>query len=151
MSVSRDSNQVYNAIFNHSKGGTNTDAVLLRGYVDKSSDGEIDDLAVMAAVKSPTTRNISDGIFKAIGTLLEKHTVPKEAITSINIGTTHFVNAIIQADASKLEQVAVIRLCGPFCRTPAPFVDFPSRLRNIVEGYSAYASGGTEGNNYHSS
>lgn len=96
-------------------------------------------------MKSPTTSDVSTGIYTAIQNLLEKSAVSRDTIASINIGTTHFVNAVIQADASKLERVAVIRLCGPFCRTPAPFVDFPPQLRDIMEGYCAYASGGIEG------
>lgn len=62
----------------------------------------------------------------------------------MNIGTTHFINAVVQADPSKLSRVAVLRLCGPFCREVPPFAEFPSRLRATVAGYSAYLDGGLE-------
>lgn len=40
--------------------------------------------------------------------------------------------------------VAVLRLCGPYAREVPPFAGFPARLRAIVEGYTAYLSGGVE-------
>jgi hypothetical protein len=60
------------------------------------------------------------------------------------IGTTSFVNSLIERDVTKLERVAVIRLCGVFTRLFAPFVSFPYELRRILEGPSFYAEGGLQ-------
>jgi hypothetical protein len=70
--------------------------------------------------------------------------VPRSNILSVNIGTTHFINAVVQADESKLSRVAVLRLCGPFCREVPPFAGFPQLLRDVVEGYVGYLEGGLE-------
>jgi len=76
--------------------------------------------------------------------VLETADAPPSDVLSINIGTTHFINAVVQADAEKLCPVAVLRLCGPFCREVPPFADFPRQLRAVVEGYTGYLSGGLE-------
>lgn len=75
---------------------------------------------------------------------MDKSGIDRSDIVSVNIGTTHFINAIIQSDGSKLARVAVLRLCGPFCREVPPFADFPPELREVVEGPVGYVSGGLE-------
>jgi hypothetical protein len=40
--------------------------------------------------------------------------------------------------------VAVLRLCGPFCREVPPLADFPAELRAVVEGPVGYLDGGRE-------
>lgn len=62
------------------------------------------------------------------------------------IGTTHFVNAVVQRSPA-LRRVAVIRLCGGseegFGRGIPPFVDFPADLRAHIESSEMYfCSGG---------
>ena len=70
--------------------------------------------------------------------------VPLEDILSVNIGTTHFINAVVAADSSKLNRVAVLRLCSDFTKEIPPFSDFPPKLRIVLEGYVGYLKGGLE-------
>lgn len=67
-------------------GGTNTDAVLIEG--DR----------IVAKYKTETTLDITTGVFKAISALFKNSHYPKENVQSINIGTTHLVNAFIQGE-----------------------------------------------------
>lgn len=52
------------------------------------------------------------------------------------------MNAVLEQDASKLDKVAVIRLCGPYTQGSPPFTDFPPPLRQLTEGHFAYVDGG---------
>ncbi|KAB5523996.1 putative hydantoinase/oxoprolinase, partial [Coniochaeta sp. 2T2.1] len=124
-------------------GGTNTDAAILDiAALDTPGRG------VLASCKSSTTADITSGITSAIGTVLEKcaAAVPdaKGGVLSVTIGTTHFVNALIEADSRRLARVAVVRLCGPFTRQIPPFSDFPVGLRRIMDGGAYYLDGGLE-------
>ena len=56
-----------------------------------------------------------------------------------------FLNAVIEADARRLSKVAVLRLAGPYTARCPPFIDFPPRLRAIIEGHVAIVDGGLEG------
>lgn len=56
-----------------------------------------------------------------------------------------FVNAVLEQDSSKLDRVAIIRLCGPYSKGSPPFVDFPPRLAQLMEGYVGYVDGGYQG------
>ncbi len=109
-------------------GGTNTDAVLL-----DLTPGATE--VVLAASKAPTTLNVTGGIVQATRAVLEglPHIAPG-SIQALAIGTTHFVNALIQRSEESLEPVAVIRLCGPFSRRTPPFAGFPFALKSVVEG-----------------
>lgn len=98
----------------------------------------------MSSYKSQTTADVTTGIRTAIREVIAAAHVPRDAVISVNIGTTHFINAVVQADSTNLEKVAVLRLCGPFCREVPSFTDFPSPLRSVIEGYSAYLDGGLE-------
>ncbi|KAI9736357.1 MAG: hypothetical protein M1834_001243 [Cirrosporium novae-zelandiae] len=111
-------------------GGTNTDAVILQNS------------RVLAWHKNPTTADFYGGMFTAIRAIIEKASVAPEQITSVRIGTTQFVNAVLEQDGSKLDKVAVIRLCGPYTKGSPPFVDFPFKLRGLVEGHFGYVDGG---------
>lgn len=99
---------------------------------------------IISSFKSPTTLDVTTGICNSIRGVLEESGIELSEILSVNIGTTHFINAIIQNDRSKLSRVTVLRLCGPFCREVPPFVDFPSNLRETMEGSVEYLSGGLE-------
>ncbi|BEJ14153.1 hypothetical protein CspHIS471_0313270 [Cutaneotrichosporon sp. HIS471] len=118
-------------------GGTNTDAVVL-------------DLTpgcphpVLATYKAPTTPNVAEGIQAAIAATLQKSNVDKTRIQAVAIGTTSFVNSLIERDVAKLDRVAVIRLCGPFSRLCPPFASFPYELRGVLEGPVFFARGGLE-------
>ncbi|KAJ8072196.1 hypothetical protein PM082_015754 [Marasmius tenuissimus] len=120
-------------------GGTNTDAVLLDPFTTTSKNK-----GILAWHKSPTTANPSHGIENVITTLLKIAQVDAKSIASVTIGTTHFINAVIEKDQSRLAPVAVLRLCGPFSRSVPPGVDWPADLRDIICGYCAFVDGGLE-------
>ena len=118
-------------------GGTNTDSAILDvTALDSPSRG------VLASSKSPTTADITSGIYDVIEDVLAKSNIPRSEVLSVTIGTTHFVNAVVEADERRLSKVAVVRLCGPYTRQIPPFSDFPVRLRKIVDGGVSYVNGG---------
>ncbi|OJJ76688.1 hypothetical protein ASPBRDRAFT_170896 [Aspergillus brasiliensis CBS 101740] len=112
-------------------GGTNTDAVLIR----------LNPVAILASHKAPTTPDVTTGITAAVQAVIAAANVPLSSIGCVIIGTTHFVNAVVQRSPS-LRRVAVIRLCGGpdegFGRNIPPFVDFPLDLRARIESSSPY-------------
>jgi len=116
-------------------GGTNTDSVL----VDPSTSG---DIRVLAWNKEITTAEVSKGIYTGISKLLDESRIEKADVASVTIGTTHFINAVIEQDSSRLSRVAVLRLCGPYSRKIHPFCDFPKGLANLLNGYIGYINGG---------
>ncbi|SBV99133.1 Hydantoinase A [uncultured Alphaproteobacteria bacterium] len=111
-------------------GGTNTDAVLL--------DGE----TVAAAVKTGTTADVTGGVRKALADILAASSVPPAEIASVVIGTTHFVNAVVQRRA--LNRVAAIRISLPGAASLPPFCDWPADLRDLVAGGVHMIQGGFE-------
>lgn len=120
-------------------GGTNTDAAIIDiTAADSPSRG------VSASYKTPTTVDVTSGIHTAIKNVLSKSQVDRKDVLSVAIGTTHFVNAVVEADARRLSKVAVVRLCGAFTRKVPPFVDFPPALREIMGGPVFYLDGGLE-------
>lgn len=70
--------------------------------------------------------------------------VDPSSVASVTIGTTHFVNAVVTRDRTRLSQVAVLRLSGPFSKHAPPCVDWPASLRNIILGHYALIKGGLE-------
>lgn len=120
-------------------GGTNTDGVLIDvTRVSETNRG------VLAHFKAPTTPNVSDGIEMAVRELLKTAAIAPSAVSCVSVGTTAFINAVLERDARRLSKVAVIRICGPYTRQCPPFIDFPPQLRNIMEGYVGYVDGGLE-------
>lgn len=120
-------------------GGTNTDGVVL----DPSRASE-PDKGIIAWHKSPTTTNPSEGINNAIVTMFESTKIDPSEIASVTIGTTHFVNALIERDAARLAPVAVIRLTSQFSKHDPPCLDWPEDLRDLILGYYALCKGGLE-------
>ncbi|KAF9819430.1 hypothetical protein IEO21_02173 [Rhodonia placenta] len=120
-------------------GGTNTDGVLIDvTRLHEPSRG------VLAQFKAPTTPDVSDGIEIAVREVLKIAGIPPEKISCLSIGTTAFINAVLEADARRLAKVAVIRLCGPYTKQCPPFIDFPPRLRTLTEGHVGYVDGGLQ-------
>ncbi|EPS97461.1 hypothetical protein FOMPIDRAFT_1128485 [Fomitopsis schrenkii] len=120
-------------------GGTNTDGVLLDvTRLHEPTRG------VLAYHKAPTTPDVSQGIETAVREILKGADVPAKSISSLSIGTTAFINAVLEADGRRLAKVAVIRLCGPYTKQCPPFVDFPPRLRALTEGHVGYVDGGLQ-------
>lgn len=92
-------------------GGTNTDAAIIDiTATDTPSRG------VCASSKTPTTSDVTTGIHTIIENVLTETGVDRGDVLSVAVGTTHFVNAVVQADRRLLSRVAVVRLCGPFTR-----------------------------------
>ncbi|GJE86630.1 HyuA and DUF917 domain-containing protein [Phanerochaete sordida] len=120
-------------------GGTNTDGVLIDiTRVSEPNRG------VLAHFKALTTLNVSDGIEAAVRELLTSADVSPSAVSCVSIGTTAFINAVLEQDARRLSKVAIIRICGPYTRQCPPFIDFPPQLRRIMDGHVGYIDGGLE-------
>ncbi|PWN48066.1 Hydantoinase/oxoprolinase [Violaceomyces palustris] len=114
-------------------GGTNTDAVLLNSS-----------RAILSTVKTPTTKEPSDAIQTCLKKILRGSFVDVKKVRALMIGTTHFINAVLQNDASKLARVAVLRLAYPYTTFCPPFVDIPAKLRSIIQGHYAIIKGGKQ-------
>jgi N-methylhydantoinase A/oxoprolinase/acetone carboxylase beta subunit len=100
-------------------GGTNTDAVLV-------SDGR-----VQGAVKALTTADVTGGVVEAMRRL-RTETHQGAGVDAVLIGTTHFINAVIQR--RHLEKVAAIRIGVPATMALPPFCDWPDDLAPLVKG-----------------
>src|SRR5467141_5251273 len=111
-------------------GGTNTDAVLLE-------DGR-----VVHAVKTPTTADVTAGIVAALSQLARHPEVARGMIDGVVIGTTHFVNAVVQR--RQLSAVAAIRIGLPASASLPPFCDWPEDLAGLVRGSVFMLEGGHE-------
>ncbi|KAF2261868.1 hypothetical protein CC78DRAFT_521148 [Lojkania enalia] len=120
-------------------GGTNTDGVI----IDPIRSGEVD-RGIIAWHKAPTTTDPSHGIADAITTMFKSASVDPTTIASVTIGTTHFVNAVVTRDTSRLSRVAVLRLSGPFGKHAPPCIDWPPSMRKIILGYYTHLQGGLE-------
>lgn len=118
-------------------GGTNTDSVLL----DIGGPGNQPN--VLASHKAPTTGDIVGGLIAAISAVLSAAPSP-EAIESVSIGTTAFLNAIVERSKERLQRVAAIRLCGPATHSLPPFSDFPADLADVIKGQVFMVDGGYE-------
>ncbi|KAF8851031.1 DUF917-domain-containing protein [Acephala macrosclerotiorum] len=120
-------------------GGTNTDCAIL-----DLSQPTTPSRGVLVSSKTPTTVDITSGIIHVVEDVLSKSQVEKSRVLSVTIGTTHFVNAVVEADERGLSKVAVVRLCGPSTRHTPPFADYPLGLRRIMKGPIYYLDGGLE-------
>ncbi|XP_067651773.1 uncharacterized protein [Haliotis asinina] len=102
-------------------GGTNTDAVVL-------SQGS----KVIASVKESTSADVTSGVRSAVHAVLQQATDKghRVAVVQVNIGTTHFVNAVVEGRG--LARVSVIRLCGTASLALPPFSDFPLDLKDAI-------------------
>lgn len=113
-------------------GGTNTDAVLLQGK------------KIIATTKTNTTADITQGVVTAINNLLKTKKFSSDKIDAIVIGTTHFVNTVLQAKG--LNEVLIIRLGKPATTALEPLIDWPENLREVVGSNYKIVSGGYEYN-----
>ncbi|KDN69072.1 hypothetical protein CSUB01_10226 [Colletotrichum sublineola] len=120
-------------------GGTNTDGVILEPTAS-ASPGR----GILAAHKASTTADPSDGIAAVVARLLRDSSADPASVASVTIGTTHFINAVVEGDASRLARVAVVRLCGPFSADIPAGVDWPPRLRAVVCAHRGLVDGGLE-------
>lgn len=119
-------------------GGTNTDAVIL-----DHSRATLADKGVLAWHKTATTSpHVTDGIETSVQNVLEQSKVPPNQVSNLTIGTTHFINAVVEHDAERISRVAVIRISKWYTRDIPPFSDFPPDLADIMNGYYGYVDGG---------
>ncbi|MBM3643649.1 MAG: hydantoinase/oxoprolinase family protein [Alphaproteobacteria bacterium] len=116
-------------------GGTNTDAVL------------IEDGKVAGAVKAPTSEDVTGGILDALARLASTGVLKDGAgkakrIDGVMIGTTHFINAVVQR--RHMTRVAALRLGMPASASLPPFCDWPEDLAALVRGGVWMVEGGHE-------
>ena len=111
-------------------GGTNTDAVLLDGTT------------VLAANKSATSADVTAGIIDTLDRLQAERSFDPAQVQAVMIGTTHFINALIEA--RRLAPTAALRLGLPATASLPPLVDWPERLVEAISGRSYLAHGGHE-------
>src|SRR5689334_9115913 len=111
-------------------GGTNTDAVLIE-------DGQ-----VAVAVKAPTSEDVTSGILDAFVRLKAAGGLSGRRIDAVMIGTTHFMNAVVQR--RHLTKVGALRLGMPASASLPPFCDWPPELARLVEGGVWMVEGGHE-------
>lgn len=109
-------------------GGTNTDAVLLRGR------------AVLVSHKAPTSPDVGTGIVQAIKEVLARADVPAADVTAVMIGTTHFTNAFVEG--RHLSRVGIVRLGAPATLSVRPLAEWPAHLLEVVGGHTEIVSGG---------
>lgn len=102
------------------------------------------DRGIVAWKKLSTTKNPSEGINNVIKDMFSQSNIDPTDVASVTIGTTHFINAVVEMDQSRLAKVAVIRLCGPFSKDIPIGIDWPPRLRNIICAYRGLVDGGLE-------
>lgn len=111
-------------------GGTNTDAVVMKGD------------EILSGVKSPTTEDVMSGVVDAVERALREASVEKSAVTAVMIGTTHFTNAVVER--KHLARTAAVRLCLPAAKCLPPMVDWPEDIRDAVGNHFWMAKGGHE-------
>lgn len=111
-------------------GGTNTDAVL------------VEDNTIVAAIKTGTTQDVMSGVVSSLKMLTEKAGARIAGTDAVMIGTTHFVNAVVQR--RELVRVAAIRICLPASEALEPMIDWPADLRSAVNPMIFMVQGGHE-------
>ncbi|KAK2754644.1 hydantoinase [Colletotrichum kahawae] len=120
-------------------GGTNADAVAINLSLQHTESR-----GVLAHFKTPTTPDATSGIETAVRTVLAAAdlTNSPERIASVTIGTTHFINAVIERDVRRLQKVGVLRLSKSFLREVPAFAEFPPDLAAVLKSYVGIVDGG---------
>ncbi|MFH8370580.1 hydantoinase/oxoprolinase N-terminal domain-containing protein [Streptomyces sp. NPDC018031] len=113
-------------------GGTNTDAVMMN---DRDQ--------VLAAVKSPTTGDVTSGIVTALKELEAQSPADLSTARAVMIGTTHFTNAIVEA-SPLLTPTGCLRLGLPATAAVPPMADWPERLTRALGAHHFLCHGGHE-------
>ena len=111
-------------------GGTNTDAVVMDGK------------KFLGGAKRSTSTDILTGVENAIKAALIEAKTASTRVDVLIIGTTHFVNALIQR--TKLAQTGLIRMCLPSGSSILPFSDWPKSLVDGMSGSYKLIKGGYE-------
>jgi len=110
-------------------GGTNTDAVIMRGD------------EVIAAAKRPTTADVGEGLIAVVRAVLEAAQMSPASLATVMIGTTQFINAFVQR--RDLTQVAAIRIALPKSDGIPPMVGWPDDLVQAVGRHGYLVGGGS--------
>ena len=100
---------------------------------------------VLGWTKRPTSGDVTAGVQDALRSVLGDVWSPAD-VDAVLVGTTHFVNAIVQRSAD-LSPVAVLRLCGAASHALPPFVSLPHDLATLIgtpRGHFHLAQGGLE-------
>jgi N-methylhydantoinase A/oxoprolinase/acetone carboxylase beta subunit len=97
---------------------------------------------VLNAVKTPTTDDVTGGIARALAEVLQPETMRDGVISAVAIGTTHFVNAVVER--RNLNRVAAVRICLPASASLPPFTGWPESLASVVNGGVYMVGGGHE-------
>ena len=111
-------------------GGTNTDAVVMQNE------------AFLGGVKSPTTADVYTGVDLAVRGALAEASMEAKQVDAIMLGTTHFVNALVER--KRLAKSGLIRLCLPSGSALFPFADWPDDLIEAIGGAFHLIDGGYE-------
>lgn len=111
-------------------GGTNTDAVLMDGS------------EVLAGVKKSTSADVTTGIVDALDGLQELRAFDPVKVQAVMIGTTHFINALVEA--ARLAPTAALRLGLPATAALPPLIDWPKPLLAAMDARAYLAHGGHE-------
>jgi N-methylhydantoinase A/oxoprolinase/acetone carboxylase beta subunit len=104
-------------------GGTNTDAVLMRGR------------KIIGTHKSATTPDVMSGVIEAVAHLLSHSGLSAPAVSHVMIGTTQFINAFVQR--RDLVPTAIVRAALPRGDGVPPLVAWPNELLGAI-GHHAY-------------
>ena len=86
--------------------------------------------------------DVTAGIVQAIEALRSTHDFEGDDISAVMIGTTHFINALVEA--KRLAPTAALRLGLPATKALPPLVDWPEQLKEAIGARSYLAHGGYE-------
>jgi N-methylhydantoinase A/oxoprolinase/acetone carboxylase beta subunit len=110
-------------------GGTNTDAVIMRGD------------QIVAAAKRSTTADVGDGLIAAVQAVLQAAELSPARLANVMIGTTQFINAFVQR--RDLTPVAAVRVALPKTDGIPPMVGWPEDLIRVVGRHGYLVGGGS--------
>ena len=111
-------------------GGTNTDAVAMRGH------------EVLFGLKTPTTPDVLTGVRRALEGLMAGAGLGDDEVRAVMIGTTQFTNALVER--RRLAPVGMIRLGLPATRQIPPSTAWPEDLKQALALHWRLAWGGHE-------
>ncbi|KAE8148607.1 hypothetical protein BDV25DRAFT_141618 [Aspergillus avenaceus] len=120
-------------------GGSNTDAVII-----DPDRRETPSRGILSSHKTPTTRDITSGIQKAITTVLRESQASSANIVSVVVGTTVVRNAVLEQPPRHLSKVAILRVSKSFPPDVELFSGWPDNLSSLIKGYIGYLDDGLQ-------
>lgn len=82
---------------------------------------------MLATNKTPTSPDVFTGMLDSVRKVLKEDV----KVTAVMVGTTHFINALIQR--RNLSKVCILRLCGPATHSLRPMSNWPDDLKQQVK------------------